>query len=52
MLPYDDDIVLFCEDIVNLESILQIYDGNKNKHGLTIALDKTKTIAFYVSEKH
>ena len=50
MLLYADDIVLFCEDIVELESILQIYDETFRRYGLTIALDKTKTIAFNVSE--
>jgi hypothetical protein len=50
MLLYADDIVLFCEDIKELESILEIYDKTFSRYGLTIALDKTKTIVFNVDE--
>ena len=50
MLLYADDTVLFCEDIDELNSILQIYDNTFSRFGLTIAIDKTKTLAFNVSE--
>ena len=50
MLLYADDIVLFCEDLKELESILEIYDKTFSRYGLTIALDKTKTIVFNVDE--
>ena len=50
MLLYADDIVLFCEDIDELNSILQIYDNTFSRFGLTIAIDKTKTLSFNVSE--
>ena len=50
MLLYADGIVLFCEDIDELNSILQIYDNTFSRFGLTIAIDKTKTLAFNVSE--
>ena len=50
MLLYADDIVLFCENIKELESILGIYDKTFTRFGLTIALDKTKTIVFNVDE--
>ena len=50
MLLYADDIVLFCEDLKELESILEIYDRTFSRYGLTIALDKTKTIVFNVDE--
>ncbi len=36
-------MILFC--------ILHIYDTNFTRFGLTIALDKTKTISFNVSEE-
>ena len=45
MLLYADDIVLFCEDIDELNSILEIYDKNFSRFGLTIAIDKTQTLA-------
>ena len=51
MLLYADDIVLFCEDIEELNSILEIYDNNFSRFGLTIAIDKTQTLAFNVSEE-
>ena len=51
MLLYADDIVLFCEDIDELNSILEIYDNNFSRFGLTIAIDKTQTLAFNVSEE-
>ena len=50
MLLYADDIVLFCEDLNELESILDIYDKTFSRYGLAIALDKTKTIVFNVDE--
>ena len=49
MLLYAVDIVLFCEDIDELNDILNIYDSNFSRFGLTIAIDKTQTLA-YVSE--
>ena len=45
-----DDIVLFCEDIAELNDILNIYDSNFSRFGLTIAIDKTQTLAYNVSE--
>ena len=51
MLLYADDIVLFCEDINELQSILKIYDETFSRFGLTIAIDKTKTISFNVTEE-
>ena len=51
MLLYADDIVLFCEDIDELNSILEIYDKIFSRFGLTIAIDKTQTLAFNVSEE-
>ena len=50
MLLYADDIVLFCEDIDELQSVLNIYDETFSRFGLTIAIDKTKTISFNVPE--
>ena len=50
MLLYADDIVLFCEDIDELQSILNIYNNTFSRYGLTIATDKTKTMSFNVSE--
>ena len=50
MLLYADDIVLFCEDIAELNDILNIYDSNFSRFGLTIAIDKTQTLAYNVSE--
>ena len=51
MLLYADDIVLFCEDITELQCILNIYDKTFSRFGLTIAIDKTKTITFNVNEE-
>ena len=51
MLLYADDIVLFCEDIDELQSILNIYNNTFSRFGLTIATDKTKTMSFNVSEE-
>ena len=51
MLLYADDIVLFCEDINELQSILNIYNNTFSRFGLTIATDKTKTMYFNVSEE-
>ena len=51
MLLYADDIVLFCEDVNELQSILTIYDNTFSRFGLTIATDKTKTISFNVPEE-
>ena len=51
MLLYADDIVLFCEDIDELQSIIIIYDKTFKRFGLTIAIDKTKTIPFNVPEE-
>ena len=51
MLLYADDIVLFCEDINELNDILSIYDSNFLRFGLTIAIDKTQTLAYNVSEE-
>ena len=51
MLLYADDIVLFCEDINELQSILNIYNNTFSRFGLTIATDKTKTMSFNVSEE-
>ena len=50
MLLYADDIVLFCEDIDELNDILNIYNSNFSRFGLTIAIDKTQTLAYNVSE--
>ena len=50
MFLYADDIVLFCEDIDELNDILNIYDSNFSRVGLTIAIDKTQTLAYNVSE--
>ena len=44
MLLYAEDIVLFCEDIDELNSILQIYDNAFSRFGLTLAIDKTKNL--------
>ena len=51
MLLYADDIVLFCEDINELNNIIKIYDETFSRFGLTIATDKTKTISFNVPEE-
>ena len=45
IILYVDDIVLFCEDINELNNILNIYDETYSRFGLTIATDKTKTIS-------
>ena len=50
MLLYADDIVLFCEDVDELQSILKIYDETFTRFGLTIAIDKTQTLSFNVHE--
>lgn len=50
MLLYADDIVLFCEDVNELEAILKIYDDTFSRFGLTIAIDKTQTLAFNIPE--
>lgn len=50
MLLYADDIVLFCEDVDELQAILKIYDETFSRFGLTIAIDKTKTLSFNVAE--
>ena len=44
------DIVLFCEDMDELQAILKIYDETFSRFGLTIAIDKTKTLSFNVAE--
>ena len=46
MLLYADDIVHFCEDIDELNSILQIYDNTFSRF---ITINK-KTLAFNMSE--
>ena len=46
MLLYADDIVLFYEYIDELNDILNIY----SRFGRTIAIDKTPTLAYNVSE--
>ena len=51
MLLYADDIVLFCEDVNELQSITNIYDATFSRFGLTIACDKTKTMSFNVSKE-
>ena len=51
MLLYADDIVLFCEDISELQSVLKIYDDTFSRFGLTIATDKTKTMSFNVPDE-
>ena len=50
MLLYADDIVRFCEEIDELNDILNIYDSNFSRFGHTIAIDKTQTLAYKVSE--
>ena len=50
MLLYADDIVLFCEDVNELEAILKIYDDTFSRFGLTIAIDKTQTLAFNIPD--
>ena len=42
MLLYADDIVLFCEDVNELQSVTNIYDATFSRFGLTIGCDKTK----------
>ena len=44
MILYPDHIVLFCEDVDELNDILAIYDETFSRFGLTIAIDKTQTI--------
>ena len=51
ILLYADDIVLFCEDVSELQSIVKIYDETFSRFGLTIATDKTKTMSFHVPEE-
>ena len=51
MLLYADDIVLFCEDVQELQSILRIYDETFSRFGLTIATEKTQTLSFNVPEE-
>ena len=51
MLLYAGDIVLFCEDVQELQSILRIYDETFSRFGLTIATDKTQTLSFNVPEE-
>ena len=51
MLLYADDIVLFCEDLQELQSILRIYDETFSRFGLIIAIEKTQTLSFNVPEE-
>ena len=51
MLLYADDIVLFCEDLNELRSVLKFYEDTFSCLGLTIATDKTKTLPFNVPEE-
>ena len=50
MLLYADDIVIFCEDVDELQSILKIYDETFTRFGLTIEIDKTKTLSFNINK--
>ncbi len=51
MVLYADDIVLFCEDVQELQSILRINDETFSRFGLTIAIDKIQTLSFNVPEE-
>ena len=51
MLLYAYDILIFCRDISELESITNIVHNVFKKFGLTIAGDKTKTMVFNSSEE-
>ena len=50
MLLYPNDIVLFYEDIQELNCTFKIYEETFSHCGLKIATDKTKTISFNLSE--
>ena len=51
MLLYADDIVLFCEFIDELNYILNTQDSNFfSSFGLNIAIDKTQTLSYNVSD--
>ena len=47
-LCYADDIVFFAKNIEELQKILNIYDNEFRKFGLTISTLKTKTMCFNV----
>ena len=51
MILYADDIVLLCNDIVELAEIVKIYDQNFTRFGLKISTSKTETMAFNVTEE-
>ena len=48
MLLYADDIVLFCEDIDELQSVLNIYDETFSRFGLTIAIKLKQYLLIYL----
>ena len=51
MLLYDDDIILFCENVQELHSILRIYDETFSRFELIIATEKTQILSFNVQEE-
>ena len=48
ILLYANAIVLFCEEVNELQCIINIYDATSSRFGLTTVFDKTKTISFNV----
>ena len=50
MILYADDIALLCENIDELQEIINIYDKHFTRFGLKISTGKTETMAFNVSE--
>ena len=51
MIHYADDIILLCESLSELNDILAIYDKTFKRFGLTVVIDKTKTLIFNVDEE-
>ena len=51
MLLYADDIILLSESLLELDDILTIYDKTFKRFGLTISIEKTKTLTFNVDEE-
>ena len=43
-------LYFFVKTLMKLNDILNIYDSNFSRFGLTIAIDKTHTLAYNVSE--
>lgn len=50
-LSYADDVVVFSENISDLQQVIEIYDKTFSRFGLTMSYKKTETMAFNVDEE-